>query len=84
MTELRLADRIFVVGAGRSGLVLKTAALRLMHLGLTVQVVGETTAPAIRAGADVAVVGGSIYSADNPALAAKELRAAIITRPSQE
>jgi len=31
-----------------------------------------------RAGADVAVVGGSIYSADDPALAAKELRAAII------
>ncbi|TLM75386.1 3-hexulose-6-phosphate synthase [Pseudarthrobacter sp. NamB4] len=31
-----------------------------------------------RAGADVAVVGGSIYSADDPALAAKELKAAII------
>ncbi|MDQ0029757.1 3-hexulose-6-phosphate synthase [Arthrobacter bambusae] len=31
-----------------------------------------------RAGADVAVVGGSIYGADDPALAAKELRAAII------
>jgi 3-hexulose-6-phosphate synthase len=30
-----------------------------------------------RAGADVAVVGGSIYSAENPAVAAKELRAAI-------
>ncbi|KNH16782.1 3-hexulose-6-phosphate synthase [Arthrobacter sp. ZBG10] len=31
-----------------------------------------------RAGADVAVVGGSIYSASDPAVAAKELRAAII------
>ncbi|MFD0044109.1 3-hexulose-6-phosphate synthase [Pseudarthrobacter scleromae] len=31
-----------------------------------------------RAGADVAVVGGSIYSAEDPALAAKELKAAII------
>jgi 3-hexulose-6-phosphate synthase len=31
-----------------------------------------------RAGADVAVVGGSIYSAADPAVAAKELRAAII------
>lgn len=31
-----------------------------------------------RAGADVAVVGGSIYSADDPAVAAKELKAAII------
>lgn len=32
----------------------------------------------LRAGADVAVAGGSIYSADDPAVAAKELRAAII------
>ncbi|MEY9776371.1 3-hexulose-6-phosphate synthase [Arthrobacter sp. MW3 TE3886] len=31
-----------------------------------------------RAGADVAVAGGAIYSAADPALAAKELRAAII------
>jgi 3-hexulose-6-phosphate synthase len=31
-----------------------------------------------RAGADVAVVGGGIYSAADPAQAAKELRAAII------
>ena len=31
-----------------------------------------------RAGADVAVAGGAIYSAADPELAAKELRAAII------
>jgi 3-hexulose-6-phosphate synthase len=31
-----------------------------------------------RAGADVAVVGGSIYSADDPAVAAQELKAPII------
>ncbi|MCA4133904.1 3-hexulose-6-phosphate synthase [Arthrobacter sp. M4] len=31
-----------------------------------------------RAGAEVAVVGGAVYSAEDPALAAKELRAAII------
>jgi 3-hexulose-6-phosphate synthase len=31
-----------------------------------------------RAGADVAVAGGSIYAAADPALAAKELRAAIV------
>ncbi|WP_324670749.1 6-phospho-3-hexuloisomerase [Hymenobacter sp. GOD-10R] len=44
------AERIFVVGAGRTGLILKAAAMRLMHLGLTVFVVGETTTPAIKAG----------------------------------
>jgi 6-phospho-3-hexuloisomerase len=41
------ARRIFVTGAGRSGLALRMAAMRLMHLGLTVHVAGEVTAPAI-------------------------------------
>ncbi|ADX71439.1 3-hexulose-6-phosphate isomerase [Pseudarthrobacter phenanthrenivorans Sphe3] len=59
VTELRLADRIFVTGAGRSGLVLKMAAMRLMHLGLAVHVVGETTAPAIRAGDLLLAASGS-------------------------
>jgi 6-phospho-3-hexuloisomerase len=57
--ELKAADRIFVTGAGRSGLVLKMAAMRLMHLGLTVHVVGETTAPAIRAGDLLLAASGS-------------------------
>lgn len=59
VTELRLADRIFVTGAGRSGLVLKMAAMRLMHLGLTVHVVGEITAPAIRIGDLLLAASGS-------------------------
>ncbi|MFF1252277.1 6-phospho-3-hexuloisomerase [Pseudarthrobacter sp. NPDC058329] len=59
VTELRLASRIFVTGAGRSGLVLKMAAMRLMHLGLTVHVVGEITAPAIRAGDLLLTASGS-------------------------
>lgn len=41
------ADKIFVVGAGRTGLALKATAMRLMHLGFTVFVAGETTTPAI-------------------------------------
>lgn len=59
VTELRLADKIFVTGAGRSGLVLKMAAMRLMHLGLTVHVVGEITAPAIRSGDLLLAASGS-------------------------
>jgi 6-phospho-3-hexuloisomerase len=43
------APRIFVTGAGRSGLALKMASMRLMHLGLIVHVVGEITTPAIAA-----------------------------------
>lgn len=38
---------IFFVGLGRSGYALRMAAMRLMHLGRTVYVVGETTTPAI-------------------------------------
>lgn len=41
------APRVFVLGAGRSGLALRMTAMRLMHLGLDVHVVGETTTPAI-------------------------------------
>lgn len=41
--------RVFVLGAGRSGLALRLTAMRLMHLGLDVHVVGDTTTPAIAA-----------------------------------
>jgi 6-phospho-3-hexuloisomerase len=57
--EIRYGKRIFVTGAGRSGLVLKMAAMRLMHLGLAVHVVGETTAPAITAGDVLLAASGS-------------------------
>jgi 6-phospho-3-hexuloisomerase len=44
------ADRVFLLGAGRSGLALRMTAMRLMHLGLIVFVVGDTTTPAIEQG----------------------------------
>ncbi|MDR6690343.1 6-phospho-3-hexuloisomerase [Microbacterium sp. 1154] len=53
------ADRVFVVGAGRSGLALRMTAMRLMHLGLEVHVVGETTTPAIRAQDALLTASGS-------------------------
>lgn len=53
------ANRIFVAGAGRSGLVLRMAAMRLMHLGLDVHVAGDTTTPAIRSGDLLLVASGS-------------------------
>ncbi|MDZ5077695.1 6-phospho-3-hexuloisomerase [Nesterenkonia sp. HG001] len=53
------AGRVFVLGSGRSGLALKMTAMRLMHLGLTTHVVGEITAPAIRAGDVLLVASGS-------------------------
>ena len=53
------ADRVFVHGAGRSGLALRSTAMRLMHLGLTVHVVGEVTTPAIARGDVLLVASGS-------------------------
>jgi 6-phospho-3-hexuloisomerase len=53
------AKRVFVTGAGRSGLALRMAAMRLMHLGLTVHVAGEVTAPAIAQGDLLIVASGS-------------------------
>jgi 6-phospho-3-hexuloisomerase len=44
------ADRIYVAGGGRSGLMARAFAMRLMHLGLVTYVVGETTTPAIHRG----------------------------------
>jgi len=39
------ADKIFVAGAGRSGLAAKAFAMRLMHMGFDAFVVGETVTP---------------------------------------
>jgi 6-phospho-3-hexuloisomerase len=41
------SPRIFVAGAGRSGLCMRAFAVRLMHLGKMVHVVGEITTPNI-------------------------------------
>ncbi len=41
------AEHIFVGGAGRSLMMMKAFAMRLMHIGFSSYVVGETTTPAI-------------------------------------
>jgi len=51
--------RIFIVGAGRSGLVAKAFGMRLMHLGFTVYVVGEVITPAINKDDLLIIVSGS-------------------------
>jgi 6-phospho-3-hexuloisomerase len=45
------APVLYVAGHGRSGLVARAWAMRLMHLGVTVHVVGDTLAPAFPADA---------------------------------
>ncbi|KQP72776.1 3-hexulose-6-phosphate isomerase [Microbacterium sp. Leaf288] len=53
------ADRVFVSAAGRSGTALRMTAMRLMHLGLDVHVVGDVTTPAIEAGDVLLTASGS-------------------------
>ena len=50
------ADRVFFAGAGRSGLFVRSFAMRCMQMGLSCFCVGDTTTPAIRSG-DVLVIG---------------------------
>lgn len=57
--SLTTAKRIFIVGAGRSGLVARSFGMRLMHLGFTVYVVGEVITPAINKDDLLIVVSGS-------------------------
>ncbi|MBA4548016.1 MULTISPECIES: 6-phospho-3-hexuloisomerase [Thermoactinomyces] len=56
---LQKAGRIFVVGEGRSGLMAKSFAMRLMHLGAKVYVAGETITPSVEAGDWLVAVSGS-------------------------
>ncbi len=78
--------RVFVAGAGRSGLVLRMAAMRLMHLGMTVHVAGDTTTPAISSGDLLLVASGSgttsgvVKSAETAAKAGARI-AAFTTNP---
>ena len=53
------ANRIFITGAGRSGLVSRFFAMRLMHSGYKVFMVGEVVTPSIQAGDLFVVVSGS-------------------------
>jgi 6-phospho-3-hexuloisomerase len=57
--EMLRAKRIYVIGAGRSGLVAKAFAMRLMHLGLKAYVVGETITPALNKGDVMVIFSGS-------------------------
>lgn len=50
------AQTIFVAGAGRSGLAMKSFAMRLMHIGFDTYVVGETVTPSIT-DKDVLLIG---------------------------
>ncbi|MFS0722486.1 6-phospho-3-hexuloisomerase [Paenibacillus sp. 1P07SE] len=84
---LHEASAVFVAGAGRSGLMGKALAMRLMHLGIKAHVVGETATPAFGAD-DVLLLGsGSGETASLVAMAGKARQlggtVALVTTNSQ-
>jgi 6-phospho-3-hexuloisomerase len=50
LKKIKEATRIFLYGEGRSGLIGKAFAMRLMHCGYNVYVIGETITPSIDKG----------------------------------
>lgn len=68
-----LADSpaVFVAGAGRSGLIARCFAMRLMHLGLNARCAGDTLAPPLRAGDLLVVISASGETAGVAAVAGK-------------
>ena len=57
--RMLLANRVYVAGAGRSGLIARAFAMRLLHLGFDVYVVGETVTPALQPGDTLVIFSGS-------------------------
>ncbi|BCB04642.1 6-phospho-3-hexuloisomerase [Bacillus sp. KH172YL63] len=53
------ANKVFVAGAGRSGLMTKSFAMRLMHMGIDAYVIGETVTPSFKEEDMVIIASGS-------------------------
>jgi 6-phospho-3-hexuloisomerase len=78
--------RVFVDGDGRSGLMAKGFAMRLMHLGYTVYVIGETITPALQQDDVFIGVSGSGGSANvvNDAQKAKKVGCKVLAVTSKK
>jgi 6-phospho-3-hexuloisomerase len=81
--EILKAKTIFLTGAGRSGLCVKAFAMRLMHLGYKVYIVGEIVTRSLQKG-DLLIVGsgsGGTATVSQMANKAKKIgaRIAILT-----
>lgn len=59
MLQKSHSKKIMVVGVGRSGLIGRAFAMRLMHLGFRVYVVGETITPAMEKDDLLIAISGS-------------------------
>ena len=58
------APRIFIAGVGRTGLVMRCFAMRLMHLGIEVQILGDITTTAVSKN-DLLLIGSGSGETDS-------------------
>jgi 6-phospho 3-hexuloisomerase len=77
---MRNTKKVFIYGAGRAGLAARAFAMRLMHLGFDVYVIGEVLTPAIEEGDLLITVSGSgeTTSVVNAAEVAKKAKAKVV------
>ncbi len=68
------AQTVFVAGAGRSGLAMKSFAMRSMHIGFDTYVVGETVTPSIT-DKDVLLIGSGSGSTSSLVTSANKAEA---------
>ncbi|QHW30999.1 6-phospho-3-hexuloisomerase [Paenibacillus rhizovicinus] len=69
--QIANAASIFVAGAGRSGLMMRAFAMRLMQMGFRAYVVGETVTPGIAEGDLLLIGSGSGETKTLAAMASK-------------
>ncbi|MFQ6127923.1 MAG: SIS domain-containing protein [Thermoplasmata archaeon] len=80
------ADKIFIYGVGRSGIIGKSFAIRLVQLGIKVFFIGETTTPIVE-DTDVAVIisnTGETMSAIQTANIIRRVGAKVVVLTSRE
>src|SRR5699024_7042232 len=77
---IQKANRIFIAGTGRSGLVGKMVGMRLMHSGYCVYFVGVTITPSLESEDLLLLISGSggIKSLMNYASNAKEINVTVV------
>jgi len=80
------ARKVFIYGVGRSGLIAKAFAIRLVQLGMNVYFVGETITPIVEEGDLVLIVShtGETMSAIQTANIVRRVGAKVITITSND
>lgn len=74
VTSILAARKVFVAGAGRSGFMGKSFAMRLTHIGIEAYVIGETNTPSFTE-EDLLIVGSGSGQTETLLVITKKARA---------